>query len=241
MNESTQHRVPTSLAVPIEDMGMLVIDPARIGLMQVQHFDAEAGRKQMTSFMTRMLALCARRRQAEALLLIKKVHSLTPQQQIYPMDEIITDVCTEIAMSRTELDVFQQNPQVLTMFVPGYGEKRLNGLMIGLLLAELCLFTKAMCARFDVPCTTSCSFSTYDGHEGKFHPQTFALPVGDEGLPQILIPRALLVHRIDSSVHDYWQQVARDFGGEHYRGALLKSRALSAALADPGRLRLYFA
>ena len=36
MNESTQHRVPTSLAVPIEDMGMLVIDPARVGLMQVQ-------------------------------------------------------------------------------------------------------------------------------------------------------------------------------------------------------------
>ncbi|WP_054678103.1 hypothetical protein [Lacticaseibacillus sharpeae] len=117
------------------------MDPQALSSVNIPGFAGIEAAQTVTDFMTVILRQVHTGDVGDALLNLVTAHALTGVDNQMSVSAELVTVCTTLPKDSANLPILARNPQFLRMFVHNYGQKRLDALILGLILPQIVEFS----------------------------------------------------------------------------------------------------
>lgn len=171
----------------------------------------------------------------DALLNLVTAHALTGVDNQMSVSAELVTVCTTLLQDSANLPILARSSQFLRMFVHNYGQKRLDALILGLILPQLCTYTQVVCGKGQLSRGQHFTFQRFAADRGVFVPFSAQLPVDERGRPEIMVPGVLTTAVPRHTAAGF----LRATGLRVADGRDVQRRALDVAVTDSKKLRQY--
>lgn len=195
----------------------MFLDPDAISKYGSDLFNAKAVAKNMSVYSKRVYSLYRSNRKREARNLLSFPQEVKYTRVGYGHEsskygrgtslDILDEVLSSLIESKVDLKLVEEYPQFLMLLTRNFGPDRLSDLITNLAYEQLVEFTQKVCQVYKIPLDSEVGVNFFSIKDCMWIRRKVKLPVDDNRMPILLIPKNAVVENYHFSSQKFLQKV----------------------------------